>query len=108
MTRAAAPTRSPRLTGTSFHQATGERYPSLRRDLDADVAVIGGGVTGAAVAWVFAEAGVRVAVMDARRISRGSTAASTALLMQEPDEDFTDLSRRNEARTSAADLAAQR
>jgi glycine/D-amino acid oxidase-like deaminating enzyme len=58
------------------------------------VAVIGGGVTGASVACVFAEAGVRVALVDARRIGRGSTAASTALLMQEPNEDFTERTRR--------------
>jgi glycine/D-amino acid oxidase-like deaminating enzyme len=51
-------------------------------------------VTGAAVAWRFAEAGLRVALVEGRRIGRGSTAASTALLMQEPDEDFTALARR--------------
>jgi glycine/D-amino acid oxidase-like deaminating enzyme len=71
-----------------------QRFPSLNRTLDADIAVVGGGVTGAAVAWRFAEAGVRVVLVEAQRIGRGSTAASTALLMQEPDEDFTDLARR--------------
>jgi glycine/D-amino acid oxidase-like deaminating enzyme len=59
-----------------------------------DVAIVGGGITGAAVAWKFAEAGIRVAVVDAARIARGSTAASTALLMQEPDEDFSRLAER--------------
>jgi glycine/D-amino acid oxidase-like deaminating enzyme len=71
-----------------------QRFPVLRRHLEADVAVIGGGVTGAAVASLFADAGVRVVLVESRRIGRGSTAASTALLMQEPDEDFTDLARR--------------
>jgi len=46
------------------------------------------------VAWRFAEAGVRVALVEGRHIGRGSTAASTALLMQEPDEDFADLTQR--------------
>jgi glycine/D-amino acid oxidase-like deaminating enzyme len=64
------------------------RFPTLSRDREVDVAVVGGGVTGASVAWRFAEAGVAVAVVEAKRIGRGSTAASTALLMQEPDEDF--------------------
>jgi glycine/D-amino acid oxidase-like deaminating enzyme len=58
------------------------------------VAIVGGGFTGAAVAWRFADAGIRVAVLEAQRIGRGSTAASTALLMQEPDEDLTVLARR--------------
>jgi glycine/D-amino acid oxidase-like deaminating enzyme len=69
------------------------RCPRLTRSLDVDVAVIGGGITGAAVAWRFATAGVRVALLEANRIGRGSTAGSTALLMQEPDEDFGVLSK---------------
>src|SRR5207248_11757882 len=41
------------------------------------------------------EAGIRVAVLEASRIGCGSTAASTALLMQEPDNDLADLARRH-------------
>jgi glycine/D-amino acid oxidase-like deaminating enzyme len=70
------------------------RFPVLGRNLAVDVAVVGGGITGAAVAWRFAEAGVRVALVEGKRIGRGSTAASTALLMQEPDEDFAGLMER--------------
>jgi glycine/D-amino acid oxidase-like deaminating enzyme len=70
------------------------RFPRLEREIDADVAVVGGGITGAAVAWRFARDGVRVALVEAAQIGRGSTAASTALLMQEPDEDFAALASR--------------
>ncbi len=69
-------------------------FPTLTRELEADVAIVGGGITGAALAWRFAAAGVRVALVEAARIGRGSTAASTALLMQEPDTDLAELSRR--------------
>ena len=72
----------------------GVRFPELRKDLTVDVAVVGGGITGAAVAWRFAGAGLSVALVEGRRIGRGSTAASTALLMQEPDEDLAVLTRR--------------
>ena len=75
------------------HSARGQ-FPRLSRDVSVDVAIVGGGITGAAVAWKFAEAGIRVAIVDAARIARGSTAASTALLMQEPDEDFSRLAAR--------------
>ena len=64
----------------------------------ADVAVIGGGITGCTAAVLLARAGARVVVLDAQRIGRGSTAASTALLMQEPDVDFRGLSQRYGAR----------
>ena len=70
------------------------RYPALRRDVSADVAIVGGGVTGVTIAWRFAQAGLRVALLEAAHIGRGSTAASTALLMQEPDEDYATLARR--------------
>jgi glycine/D-amino acid oxidase-like deaminating enzyme len=70
------------------------RYSALRSDLEADIVVVGGGITGAAVAWTLSGQGVRVALVEARRVGRGSTAASTALLMQEPDEDFGNLRRR--------------
>jgi glycine/D-amino acid oxidase-like deaminating enzyme len=76
---------------TRPRSAHAPRYPALRGDLDVDmvdVVIIGGGVTGAAVAWKLASGGIRVAVLEAQRVGRGSTAASTALLMQEPDEDF--------------------
>jgi glycine/D-amino acid oxidase-like deaminating enzyme len=70
------------------------RYPSLRGASAVEVAIVGGGITGAAVAWMFAQAGVSVAVVDAARVARGSTAASTALLMQETDTDFRQLAAR--------------
>jgi ribosomal protein S9 len=70
------------------------RFPTLARELDVDVAIVGGGITGAALAWRFADAGLRVALVEAARIGRGSTAASTALLMQEPDTDLTELAQR--------------
>src|SRR4051812_2830897 len=75
-------------------RSSASRFPALTRQLDTDVAVMGGGITGAAAAWRFADAGIRVAVVEAQRVGRGSTAASTALLMQEPDEDLSVLSRR--------------
>ena len=45
-------------------------------------------------------------LLEAQRIGRGSTAASTALLMQEPDVDFGDLAGAT-ARAGARRLANQ-
>jgi glycine/D-amino acid oxidase-like deaminating enzyme len=56
--------------------------------------VVGGGITGAGIAHAFADAGVRVVLLESNLVARGSTAASTALLMQETDEDFRGLERR--------------
>ena len=69
-------------------------YPRHRGDLETDVVIVGGGITGAICAYLFADAGVRVVLLESKRVGRGSTVASTALLMQEPDRDFGDLARR--------------
>ena len=77
------------------HPAPPKRtYPRHRGHLDTDVVIVGGGITGAICAYLFADAGVRVALLESRTVGRGSTAASTALLMQEPDRDFSDLGAR--------------
>lgn len=76
------------------------RYPRLRGRQQTEVAIIGGGITGAMVAQAFTEAGTQVIVVDAGRAGYGSTAASTALLLQEPDYDLEALSRRYGARAA--------
>jgi len=71
------------------------RYPVLRGSHEADVAIVGGGITGAVVAQRFAAAGIRVAIIEGGLVGRGSTAASSALLLQEPDQGLTELARRH-------------
>jgi glycine/D-amino acid oxidase-like deaminating enzyme len=66
--------------------------------LQADVAIVGGGITGAIAALRFARAGVEAVVLEADRVGHGSTAASSALLLQEPDHRLTDLADRYGAR----------
>jgi glycine/D-amino acid oxidase-like deaminating enzyme len=70
------------------------KFPRHSGHLDVDVVVIGGGITGAICAYCFSDAGISVALLESNVIGRGSTVASTALLMQEPDQDFSDLVRR--------------
>ena len=41
-------------------------YPRLRRDLRCDVAVVGGGITGALVAHRFAREGIHVVLLEGR------------------------------------------
>jgi glycine/D-amino acid oxidase-like deaminating enzyme len=86
------------LQGLSSHPT--RIYPSLKRHYDADIAIVGGGITGSAVAAVFANAGVRVALVEAALIGRGSTMASTALLLREPDMGLVNLGKRYGARNA--------
>jgi glycine/D-amino acid oxidase-like deaminating enzyme len=69
-----------------------QTYPRLDADAVCDVAVLGGGITGALVAHYLTEAGVETIVLDKRDVGSGSTAASTALLQYELDTTFAELS----------------
>ena len=73
-------------------------YPALRGQHETEIAIVGGGMTGAMAAERFTSAGADVIVVDSARVGHGSTAASTALLLQEPDWDLESLSRKYGAR----------
>jgi glycine/D-amino acid oxidase-like deaminating enzyme len=73
-------------------------YPTLDRDLRADVAVIGSGVTGALVAYELTAAGYDVVVVDRGDAAGGSSAASSGLLLYETDSSLDELSRHYDER----------
>jgi glycine/D-amino acid oxidase-like deaminating enzyme/nitrite reductase/ring-hydroxylating ferredoxin subunit len=54
------------------------RYPDLSRDLDVDVAVVGGGIAGLTTALLLKRGGARVAVLEAARVGEGVTGCNTA------------------------------
>lgn len=60
-------------------------YPSLGRDIKAEVVVMGAGISGALVTHRLCKAGYDVVVVDRRHAGTGSTAASTSLLQYEID-----------------------
>jgi glycine/D-amino acid oxidase-like deaminating enzyme/nitrite reductase/ring-hydroxylating ferredoxin subunit len=64
---------------TSFWRATSPRrtFPTLETEIDADVAVVGGGITGLTTAALLREAGMDVVVLEARRIGDGTTGGTT-------------------------------
>ncbi|MDY4339870.1 FAD-dependent oxidoreductase [Xanthomonas sp. LF07-6] len=71
-----------------------QSFPQLRDDVRCDVAVVGGGITGALIAEELSAHGHAVTVLEQRDIGWGSTAASTALLQYEIDTHLIDLAKR--------------
>ncbi|MEH7443277.1 FAD-dependent oxidoreductase [Bacillus sp. JJ1122] len=53
-------------------------FPRLQEDLDVDVAVVGGGITGLTSAYLLAKEGVHVALIEAGTILNGTTGHTTA------------------------------
>jgi glycine/D-amino acid oxidase-like deaminating enzyme len=66
-------------------------YPSLQKDVNTDIAIIGAGISGALVAQEMINAGFNTIVLDRRHTGMGSTAASTALLQYEIDVPLHEL-----------------
>lgn len=70
----------PSNANTSYWIATSEAEdrPPLSGDAQADVVVVGGGITGLTAAVLAARGGARVMVLEARRLAMGTTGNTTA------------------------------
>lgn len=53
-------------------------YPKAEGDIEVDVAIIGGGITGLTTAYLLRKKGVRVAIIEANRIAKGVSGHTTA------------------------------
>src|SRR4051794_38833979 len=54
--------------------------PPLNSDLDVDIVIVGGGITGLTAAYQAQRAGLRVAVLENTQVGRGVTRDTTAHL----------------------------
>jgi glycine/D-amino acid oxidase-like deaminating enzyme/nitrite reductase/ring-hydroxylating ferredoxin subunit len=66
--------------------------PPLDRDIDCDVAVVGGGIAGVSAAYRLAASGARVVLLEARTIGSGVTGHTSAKLSALQGAVYQDLS----------------
>jgi glycine/D-amino acid oxidase-like deaminating enzyme len=71
-----------------FPKSRRPSYPRFHGQLDTDVIVVGGGLTGCACAASFAGAGVKTILLEADRIGAGATAGSLGLIREDFDASF--------------------
>jgi len=67
------------------------KYPRLSRNLDVDVVVVGGGITGITAAYLLSKAGATVALLERDSFAAADTGHTTAHLTYVTDERFSDL-----------------
>lgn len=75
----------------AFPDARRPDYPRLKGEQTADVVVVGGGLTGCAIALALATSGHRPIVVEAGRIGEASSGRSAGLLLPEPRPSFRDV-----------------
>lgn len=66
-------------------------HPRLRGHHEADIVIVGGGLTGCAAAYACAAAGLRPVVVERDRIGGGSSGGSAGLLLSDPGPAFRDV-----------------
>jgi glycine/D-amino acid oxidase-like deaminating enzyme/nitrite reductase/ring-hydroxylating ferredoxin subunit len=66
-------------------------YPSLHGDVEADVAIVGAGITGITAAYLLAKAGQSVVLVDKGRIAMSETGHTTAHIIESTDADYGEL-----------------
>lgn len=69
------------------------RYPDLKKDMETEVLVIGGGMAGILCARKLQDAGKHVVLVEAERIGEGITARTTAVLTAQHDYLYQDMVR---------------
>ncbi len=70
------------------------RFPKLDRDLDVDVVIVGGGITGLTAAYLLTLDGRRVAVLERERCAQIDTGHTTAHLTMVTDQRLSALVKR--------------
>ena len=76
------------------------RYGELAENVDCDVAVIGGGIAGISCAYRLSKAGFDVAVFEAKRIGRGETLGSSAMISYAQDLIYARLIKKHGVNTA--------
>lgn len=68
-----------------------KQYNYLSKDLDTDVIIVGGGVTGAILGYYFSKANIPAVILEKERIAHCSTSITTSLLQYELDSTAREL-----------------
>ena len=68
-----------------------KQNPYLTEDIETDICIIGGGVTGAITSYYLSKENIKCVLLEKRRIAHLSTSVTTSLLQYELDDNLSDL-----------------
>ena len=67
------------------------QHDYLTNDIETDVLIVGGGVTGAILGYFFGKNNINATIIEKARVAHGSTSVTTSLLQYELDSTFSDI-----------------
>ena len=68
-----------------------KQYEYLTKDIDTEVIIVGGGVTGSIVGYYFSKNNIPAVILEKERIAHGSTSITTSFLQYELDSNAKEL-----------------
>lgn len=68
-----------------------KQYNYLTEDIDTEVIIVGGGVTGSILGYYFSKEGIDSVILEKSRIAHGSPSITTSLLQYELDSNLMSL-----------------
>lgn len=77
-------------------------YPALENDIEVDVAIVGGGITGITSAYLLAKEGKKVAVLESHELAGGTTGDSTGNLYKMVDKRLHHIQSKWDEKTARA------
>lgn len=75
-------------------------YPELSENIEVDVAVVGGGITGLTAAYLLKQRGLSVAVLEKYTVGGGTTGRTTGKVTSQHNLNYHDLAKRLGTRTA--------
>jgi glycine/D-amino acid oxidase-like deaminating enzyme len=75
-------------------------YPELKDNIDVDVAIVGGGITGLNCAYLLKKSGLKVAVLEKHNLASGTTGGTTGKVTSQHGLMYADLYDRLGSRTA--------
>jgi glycine/D-amino acid oxidase-like deaminating enzyme len=78
------------MTGPLWVDVEAVEHPRLDRDVEVDVAIVGGGLTGIGAAWALRESALRVALLEERTLGSGASGRNGGFVLAGPAMSYCD------------------
>jgi gamma-glutamylputrescine oxidase len=82
---------SPSVPNSIWWRDPAPELPSLQGEHDAEITIVGAGVTGTTLAYTLAERGAAVVLIESDRIAGGATGRNAGFLLAVPGEPYREL-----------------